>query len=197
MTLHPTREAWLEEATRLLWPIFPYPKTEEPPDPILCPWPRIKVSVGWPKGGRGGHTRGQCWSATLSGDATTGHIFVGPQLDDVAEVLAVLAHELVHALVGTEEKHKGKFVKVASYIGLLKPWKTATPSAGLSEKLAEVARELGDYPHVKLNPMEQKKQTARQLLYRCQHGKRVRAAAQDPLNAVCQDCGTKFERVNP
>jgi hypothetical protein len=45
-------------------------------------------------------------------------IMISPVLDDPMRVAGVLAHELVHATVGTQHGHKGPFAKLAKKIGL-------------------------------------------------------------------------------
>jgi hypothetical protein len=60
---------------------------------------------------------GECWSESHSADAHI-EIMISPVLDDPMRVAGVLAHELVHATVGTQHGHKGPFVKLAKAIGL-------------------------------------------------------------------------------
>lgn len=179
-----TREAWLELATSKLWALFPA-RSEA--------WPAMKVSVGFPKGGR--HLRGQCWPPEASGDETTTHIFICPSELDVVTILGILLHEQVHAVVGCQEKHKGNFVKVAKSLGFMPKWTSSSNrSEGLTQKLQDLAKGLPAYPHVTLTPAQKDKQTTRQKLWVCAHGKKVRAADSDPLNATCNTCGTAFVR---
>jgi len=141
--LHHTREAWLREAALSLnvlleryVPDFPLGLTA------------LAVSTGFPKGGR--KRIGECWSRGCAADGQTHHVFISPELDDVIAVLATLLHEMVHAAVGTDQKHKGEFVKAARAVGLEKPWTATTPGARLLHELMSIASDLGPYPHVKL-----------------------------------------------
>ena len=124
----------------------------------------LKVSTGFPS--RGGLTTviGQCWKACTAEDEVTHHIFINPRLTDIVEVVATLAHEMVHAADDGEHKHKGPFVKCVRDLGL--EGKATATYAG--EEFAEYARgidaRIGQYPHVGLTPMAQeKKQTTRML----------------------------------
>src|SRR5688572_6260631 len=78
----------------------------------------VRVSIGWPKGGR--KRIGECWSDTASSDKHH-EIFISPQLGERAmgtRILGVLAHELAHAVVGIPAGHKAPFKKCALAIGL-------------------------------------------------------------------------------
>lgn len=179
-----TREAWLELAASKLWDLFPH-RPEA--------WPAIKVSVGFPKGGR--QLQGQCWGPGASGDEKTAHVFICPSVIDTVTVLGILLHEQVHAVVGVEHKHKSPFAKMAKAVGFEPKWTSSSnKSSGLVQKLQELAKELPPYPHVSLTPAQKEKQTTRQKLWVCAHGKKVRAADADPLNATCNTCGTAFVR---
>ena len=113
------RHAWIEKAAAKLRTLlaqkgFPVPD-------------HVRVSVGWPKGARG-NVIGQCWGPQSSADGAT-EVFVSPELGHTLDtanalreastvVLATLAHELVHAAVGVEAKHKRPFKRGAVAIGL-------------------------------------------------------------------------------
>ena len=124
----------------------------------------LKVSTGFPS--RGGLTKviGQCWKAKTAEDEVSHHIFINPRLTDVVEVVATLAHEMVHAADDCENKHKGPFLRAVRDMGL--EGKATATCAGAA--FAEWARSLdvviGQYPHVGLVPMmEEKKQTTRMI----------------------------------
>jgi hypothetical protein len=78
-------------------------------------------------------------------------MFISPELDQPLEILHMLAHEMVHAIVGTECGHKGEFVKLYKAIGLVKPWTATTPGRELLKTLVIYALQLGPYPHARLN----------------------------------------------
>jgi hypothetical protein len=152
----PTRESWLLAAigrlARSTFPTFEQPK-----------W---RVTCGWPKGVRGGkHAIGQCWPREQSGDGTY-ELFISPELDQPTEILHVLAHEMVHAIVGCDKGHKGEFARRCKKIGLVKPWTATTPGPELTETLKVYAYQLGTYPHARLNDVR-KRQGTRMLKASC------------------------------
>ncbi len=179
-----TREAWLTRAVeRLRDDLFP---PEQKP-------PRVWVSVGFPKGHRGrGRAIGQCWDGSLSGDGAP-HIFVHPALVDPVAVLAVLAHELVHATVGVEAKHRGPFPELCKRIGLVRPWTATTPGEETLIALEAISRGLGPFEHSALTPPTVTREKSRQRVWKCACGIPVRAA-NDALKLRCEDCGELLAR---
>lgn len=151
-----TREEWLVAAIdRLATSVFP-----------TFTRPAWRVTCGWPKGIRGGkHAIGQCWDKASSNDGTY-ELFISPELDHPFFLLETLAHEMVHAIVGCEEKHKGPFPQLCKTIGLEKPWTATKAGPELAAKLAIIAHQLGPYPHSRLNDGH-KKQTTRLLKATC------------------------------
>lgn len=123
----------------------------------------LLVSTGFPSRGGLGKVIGECWKAEAS-DGGAHHIFINPRLTDVVEVVATLAHEMIHAADNGEHKHRGPFVRCCRAIGLDgKP--TATVA---SPEFAEWARgldaKIGPYPHQELKPLlVEKKQATRML----------------------------------
>ena len=137
-----TREGWLYRfAEKLL--------------PIICPdgnCPEFRISVGFPKGRHGkGKAIGQCWATDCS---ETGHaeIFISPELTDTIRIGDVILHELVHAVVGVSEGHKGKFKTVATRIGLEGQMTATYAGQALADKIENVVKTMPDYPHGALNP---------------------------------------------
>lgn len=175
-----TREEWLEAAAGQLLALLPE-GTSLPP---------IKLSVGWPKGGSRSH-RGQCWGEAHSTDGVTRHVFLSPTLVDPSSVLVVLLHEIIHAVVGAEEGHRGAFMRTARSVGMLPPWTSAIPSAGLVERVQEVAALLGSYPHVEMLPLERKRQSTRMRLWVCPCGTKLRHSGRG-LRVQCLKCQAIF-----
>lgn len=180
----PTRESWLLDAYSRLNEVFPPGAADSQPP--------VKISVGLPRGGR--KVRGQAWFPERSADGKTVHIFISPELTDTLDVLTVLLHEKVHAVVGPEKKHTKPFQTLAAKVGLLAPFTGSNPSEGLLERLRELQGGMGGYPHVGLTPSFKEKQTTRMRLYECPEGIKIRHAG-DTLNARCEDCGELFTQV--
>lgn len=149
------RETWLEQAADELRAIIPAPE--------------VRVAAGWPS--RGGtslkkRVLGECWKPEVAEDGVS-QIFLNPMLSDPVEVLAVLAHELIHALHPTAG-HKGAFVDAAKEAGLVGPWTSTSAGPELTGELARIAERLGPYPHSKLTPsIERKVQTTRMIKIEC------------------------------
>jgi len=138
-----TREEWLMAAKDFLQAhIF---RIWEFPD-------NIKVSCG-PCGKK---AIGLCYSKKCS-ELGYIEIFISPKENDELRVLDILAHELIHAILGVDKKHGPKFEKIAIEIGLLAPWKATTASEELKEELRIFLPELGKYPHAKLLTSADKK----------------------------------------
>lgn len=161
---HKTREAWLEHAVDLIIDkyrdIFSTHFGEDGLDHLE----HLKVSTGFPS--RGGLTKviGECWKAKASEDEATHHIFINPRLTDIVEVVATLAHEMVHAADDGEHKHKGPFLKAVRDMGLEGKATATVAGAGFAEWARGLSEVLGAYPHTGLVPlMEVKKQGTRML----------------------------------
>lgn len=139
---HNSREAYLRAATNELRPYFaklglPLPET-------------IRFAVAFTSQGKKGKVAGECWHAGASDD---GHheIIIRADFADPAEVLGILAHELVHAALPPDAKHGKLFRDAALKIGLEGPMRHAMPGPVLKERLNEVAASLGAFPHARLN----------------------------------------------
>lgn len=163
---HSTREAWLVAAVDGLRPLFATQSAEIP---------AVKVSVGWP-GGRGKKSNvvGQCWHPEAAADKAA-HIFVSPAVEQPVEVLAIMVHELVHAVDVNKSGHRGAFAKLAKSLGLTGKMTTSTPGDELKLELAKLADELGTYPHGALAAGGRgadgpKKQGTRMLKVECVEG---------------------------
>lgn len=164
MIKHKTREEWLNACAAKLLGRFEETFRDHFGQEGIDHLEHLKVSTGFPS--RGGLTKviGECWKAKAAVDEATHHIFINPRLDDMVEVVATLAHEMVHAADDGEHKHKGPFVRAVRDMGL--EGKATATFAG--EEFADWARgldvDLGTYPHVKLVPLAvEKKQTTRML----------------------------------
>ena len=68
-------------------------------------------------------------------------------LSDPMRVAGVLAHELVHATVGTQHGHKGPFTKLAKAIGLEGKMTATTEGDAFKQAVAPILEAVGPYPH--------------------------------------------------
>ena len=158
---HQYKEAWLNEAMAYVRELFAeagYPVPEH-----------VRVSTGWPSKNAQGKKRriGEAWHHKCSGDGVH-EVIISLYLDDPVKVLGVLIHEVVHVTVGVEHGHKKPFADCAKAVGLVKPWTATGESEWLTEKLEQWAKELGQYPHAKLDGgPQQTKQSTRLLKLQC------------------------------
>lgn len=140
------REAWLTGAYQALASIFEtagYPVADVD---------KIKISTGFGLArGENASILGQTINPTVSANDTTWTIFVSPLLSDGREALIVLAHEMVHVAVGTEEGHGKVYAHAGEAVGLEGKPTTMAPGAALEAELLLLAEELGEYPHVALD----------------------------------------------
>jgi len=137
------REEWLNAAVKSLSENF---KAEG------HDLPEVKVSMGWPHGGKAS-TIGQCWHGNAATDGI-GQIFISPILEDTTQILAVLLHELVHAVnhAAGDSGHGKPFAAIAKPLGLVGKMTSTTAGDHLAKELAELAIILGEFPHSALNP---------------------------------------------
>jgi len=179
-----TREEWLVRAAHHLAGIVREAGAECPP---------VAVSIGFPRR-RGGISNclGECWDGQLASDGRPA-IFVSPILEDPVRILDVLLHELVHAAVGVECGHRGRFVAVARACGL-KGKPTATVAGErLRPRLNALHEALGPLPHAAITPVVTAGAGSRLRLYVCACPVRVRVAS-DTFDATCNVCGHEFTR---
>ena len=131
-----TREEWLKDLAEMMMDAF-----------NIRPTTKWAVSCGWPKGSRGGNKAiGQCWDPVMS-DGAVAEMFISPTLSAAREVAHVLAHEIVHAFVGTEEGHKGEFKTVARRIGLEGKLTATHGGEEFYQVVDPFLKTLGGYPH--------------------------------------------------
>jgi hypothetical protein len=153
------RETWYIQAISALHPLF-----KEQGYNI----PLVKVSVGFPGGGSARKRIGEHWSPESSDDKL-GSIFISPILSDSVEVLAVLVHELVHAVVGNKAGHGPAFKACAVKVGLIGKMRSTDAGDELKARLNALLVGIGPYPHGRLNLRAgpNKKQKTRMIKQEC------------------------------
>ena len=136
-----TRELWLQNAVDLVSPIF---KNKG------YTIPKVQVSCGFPSTGNKSKPVGQCWGKSSTNDGTN-QLFISPVLDEPVQVLDTLVHELVHAVDDCMHHHGPEFKKIATDVGLQGLMREASAGPWLLEQLTTISRQLGKYPHSKIN----------------------------------------------
>ena len=113
---------------------------------------------------------GEHWGGNLS-EGGLSEILISPFINRSIQVLGVVVHELVHAMVGNENGHNHVFRKCAIAVGLTGKMTATTESDWLVSELEKWITENGEYPHKKLlEPSNKKKQSTRLLKAECPTG---------------------------
>lgn len=167
---HETREGWLKQAALLLRPHFTACGYDLPDN--------MRFSIGFPSTGRKGKRVGELWHASTSADGSF-ELFIRADISDPPEVLGILVHELVHAVLPPDAGHGKPYRDAAHKIGLQGKMREAMPGALLTTKLVDIAESLGPLPHARLHiergatdkgPADRpKKQGTRLLKAICEH----------------------------
>jgi len=126
--------------------------------------PNVRVSVGFPKGGR--KIIAQCYVRAVSADKVN-EMFVTPAIDDSLEILGTLVHELIHATDDCKSGHRGFFRKTALKVGLEGKMTATTSGEALKTRLATYLELVGPIPHAKLVTANIKKQSTRMIKIEC------------------------------
>ena len=191
--IYTERETYLQAATTMLQhTVF----TAAGIEPAEWESKKYRVSCGFPIGYRGSRTGkvviGQAFDPSISADGTA-EVFINPILDNPAEVVSVLAHELVHVFAGNACGHKGEFARIARAIGLVGPLTATYAGSELQSKIDSITAALGLYPHARIDPNARKKQGTRLLKLECDAcGWTARVSAMQgnrlPFDAACPCC---------
>ena len=128
---------------------------------VSCSWPSSRASG---KGKAG--TSGQCFHPSASSDETS-EMLISMSQDEPLEVLAILAHEMVHAIEGNDAGHGPKFRKTALAIGLTGKMTATRPSDAFKRDVTPIIEKLGEYPHAALDLNKRKKQGTRMVKMQC------------------------------
>jgi hypothetical protein len=150
------RQQWVERATEALRERFAAAGYTTPQ--------RIRISIGWPKRSATCGAIGECWATENSSDQHN-ELFVSPELTEGARIIDVLAHELVHATVGTAAGHGKPFRDCALKIGLVGPMRATTAGPEFTAWAETVMQRIGAYPAGYLT--DSPKQRTRQLKCQC------------------------------
>lgn len=198
MIKHKTREEWLNAAADLILEKYREVFEMHFGDLGIAHLEHLKVSTGFPS--RGGLTTviGQCWKSKAAEDEVTHHIFINPRLTDIVEVVATLAHEMVHAADDGEHKHKGPFVRCVRDMGLDGKATATFAGAAFADWARGLDTKIGSYPHTGLVPLAvEKKQGTRMLKLECPQCGYVCRTTQKWLDVgrpTCP-CGTEMEEA--
>jgi len=157
------REQWLTQAAQEIETTLFKPLNKSLPEKwrVACSWPSRRASAKNASG-----TIGQCFDPAASADGTA-EMLVSMSQDDPMEVLAILAHEMVHAIEGLEAGHGKVFKRTALAIGLTGKMTATRPSDTFKQSVSPIIEKLGDYPHAAVDLTTRKKQTTRMIKMEC------------------------------
>jgi SprT-like family len=91
---------------------------------------KVRTTIGWPKRAASCGRIGECWPPELSSDRHA-ETFISLELTDAAEIIATLAHELVHATMESGVGHGPPFKRCALAIGLRGPMRATSAGPAL------------------------------------------------------------------
>ncbi len=124
---------------------------------------KVRVSVGF---GPRRKALGVCFP-THATNAGLSYVFISPVEDDALKIAATVVHELIHVSDDCASGHKNHFAKCARALGLEGKLTATVAGEGLNHALADILKDLGEYPHTKLNLSGVKKQGTRMKLVEC------------------------------
>ena len=159
-----TRELWLQQMAGHLSIRF-----------LMCGWSfgdkKYSVSCGLPSEAafsRKMRAVGECWYPEVSTGGIH-EIFISPTIDDPIEASSILAHELVHVVVGKECGHRRKFKECAKSIGLIGRMTDTELGYQLQKYIQEGIKSLnlGRYPHWRMVHTKTRKQGVRTIKIEC------------------------------
>lgn len=180
-----TREEWLLYVTEALRPHFKKHGHEIPL--------KVRFAIGFMVTGYRSKAIGECHSSKASADKHT-EIFIAPSQDNAEMVAKILAHELVHAAVGTEHGHKAPFALACKALGFEgKPTQALPGDALMRDVITPILDKAGKLPHRKLSTTgPKKKQTTRLLKCEClECGYVARVTAKWVNEMGAPHCGVK------
>ena len=126
----------------------------------------IRISCGFPVGRATAKNKtiGQCFNDAING---YNEIFIHPCQETSLEVGAILVHELVHAYDNCKNGHNHVFRKIALAVGLQGKMTATTHTEELKEVIDTIVKDIGEYPHKKLDYKPRKKQGTRLVKIHC------------------------------
>jgi len=160
--------------------------------------PKIKVSAGWPSTkafSTKSRKLGECWHHEAINQEAS-HIFISPYLSDTVTVLGVLVHEIGHAILPQEAKHKKAFKQYMTAVDLTGKATATEVGEVLKSFIDLLIDRVGTYPHESIDKgPKQKKQTTRLRLWTCEGCDLKIRVAKDDLNILCMACDLQFVKV--
>jgi len=139
-----TREEWLNRlANHMKKSLFKKEANVDVPADIA-------ISCGFTSSGGRGAAIGECWYKEAS-EAKRPEIFIKPNQAEPMRVAGILAHEMIHATLGSGFGHGKEFKKIALAIGLEGKMTATTEGEKFKSILTKILKRMPPYPHKSLN----------------------------------------------
>ena len=155
---------------------------------------KLKVSCSFIQGSRGNKLKdaiGVHYNPTISAEGFH-EMMIQPSLSDSVQVVGVLIHEMVHSIQThlhhdkngflSVKPHGKEFRKMALAVGLTGKMTATTESPELKIQIEKWIKEVGKYPHSKVNFETRKKQSTRLLKLTCEHCGFIARASSGAIN---------------
>ena len=156
---------------------------------------KIKVSCGFPAGVRGSKSNkaiGVCWG---EGASTAGNIeiFISPTIEDSSRVIDILIHELIHAILPEGEGHGKNFRACAKRLNLTGKMTATVASDVLLYDIQKMLKDVGEYPHAKMQMSNHKKQTTRMIKHECINCGAIWRMSRKYIPQCCPNCAADYD----
>jgi len=127
--------------------------------------PSITISPGFTgAGSRDTKVAGECWTSKASPTNDTFHIFLNPRITDSNYLAHVIVHEVIHATVGLQCKHRGAFRATAKALGFAGKMTQSEWSDEARIACDRILETIGVYPRPAFTGMTGRKKAKTRLL---------------------------------
>lgn len=158
-TLYETREAWLNAFADAMRPKFAS---------LGVPLPeKVRIAIAFTSGGTRGKSIGECWDSRASRDGSF-EIMIRPDHEDAFKICETTLHELIHAAVGLECKHGGKFKAIATVLGFQAPVRSGGLHDEAKAAIMPTIEALGPMPHAALDFANRPKKKQATAMIKCE-----------------------------
>lgn len=135
------RETWLNQLATMMAPKF---------EELGHPLPAFRVSIGFTGSPKESKVAGVVYHKVQSADGRF-EVFISPDQAEPMQVAAILAHELTHAAVGFNHKHKGLFATTVAKLGMVRPFTSSVAGDAFKAWAQPFLDALGPLPHAPLH----------------------------------------------
>jgi hypothetical protein len=138
---------------------------------------KFQFSTSFIEGTRTSKAIGVHYHSSCSSNGFTQNIMIHPKIHDSIQVVGVLIHEMIHAMLQGHltdnlkpiKAHGKEFRAVALAVGLTGKMTATTETDELKDKIKKWVSKIGEYPHIAMDVQKsnRKKQTTRLIKVQC------------------------------